>query len=116
MATPTRVPVLPGLFDPPIAASMSPLAKHCSSMGAQAAAQVADRQSLAILALYRSRGPQTDAEVEAALNIRRSSVNARRRVLIQLGLVDPQPKGTRKNAVTGISNSTWGLVEGTNHG
>ncbi len=103
-------PVLPGMFDPPIAPAQSPLARHCSSMGAADAAHRADRQSLALLALYRQHGALTDAEAADLLGIQRSSINARRNTLIALQLVDGQPKGTRKNATTGISNALWGLV------
>lgn len=104
-----RPPVLPGLFDPPIASALSPLARHCSALGAQDAAKVSDRQSLALLSLYQTRGPLTDQEAADALGLQRNSINARRNSLIKLKLVDERPKGTRKNEVTGISNATWGL-------
>ena len=105
-----RAPVFPGLFDPPIAPALSPVARHCSSMGALDAAEHSGRQALALLALYRAQGPQTDQEAADALGIERTSVNARRAGLIRLRLVDASPKGIRKNASTGISNATWGLT------
>lgn len=105
-----RAPVFPGLFDPPIAPAMTPIARHCSSMGALDAAERSGRQALALLALYRAQGPKTDAEAADALGIERTSVNARRAGLIRLRLVDAAPKGIRKNAATGISNSLWGVA------
>lgn len=88
----------------------SVIARHCSAQGAQQAAETANSQALALLALYHSRGPLTDQEAADTLRIQRCAVNARRASLIKLGLVDPEPKGTRKNPRTGVRNATWGLV------
>ena len=105
-----RAPVFPGLFDPPMAPALSPVARHCSSMGALDAAERSGRQALALLAAYRQHGPLTDQEAADRLGIERSSINARRAGLIRLSLVDASPKGIRKNTATGISNATWGLT------
>lgn len=63
-----------------------------------------------LFVLYRSRGPLADQEAADTLRIQRCAVNARRASLIKLGLVDPEPKGTRKNPRTGVRNASWGLV------
>lgn len=84
------------------------LSRHCSHQGAKSAAERCGRQALAILALYKARGPLTDAEVAQLLNIERTSVNARRNALVKLGLV--QACDTVKNTATGISNTRWQLA------
>lgn len=87
----------------------SMLAAHCSSLGALAAAGKANGQALQLLTLYRERGALTDQDAADLLGVQRSTVNARRNDLIRLGHVDETPKGTKRNAVTGIRNSLWGL-------
>lgn len=89
------------------------LSAHTSAMGAVAASERAGRQALALLALYRDRGPLTDREAAEALGVERTTVNARRAELRKLRLV--RAVGVRR-AATGINNTTWGLVEGGGRG
>jgi hypothetical protein len=84
------------------------LSRHCSAQGAIAAAERCGRQALTLLALYRARGPLTDAQAAEAMGIERTSINARRNALRKLGLV--QAVDAVKNTQTGISNTRWGLV------
>lgn len=95
-------------FTAPIAPARNPLAKHCSQQGAQSAQERIGRQCLALLTLYRQSGPLTDAEAAQALEIDRSTINARRNELRRRGLVEAV--GTKRNEHTGISNTTWGLL------
>lgn len=62
------------------------------------------------ITIYHGDCRETDQEAADRLGLQRCAVNARRSGLIRLGLVDAQPKGTRKNPTTGITNSTWGLA------
>lgn len=94
-------------FTAPIAPSSSPLARHCSQQGAQSAQERIGRQCLALITLYRQRGPQTDVEAATALGIERTSICARRNELRRRGLVEAV--ATKRNEETGISNTTWGL-------
>ena len=105
------VPVadLPAVPDPPIAPSASPIAKHCSSMGALVVQPGRENLWRRMLAKYRI-APRTDAEMAEWLGVQRSTINARRAELIAMGLVEDM-KRTRKNPVTGVSNTLWGLTE-----
>lgn len=102
--------------EPPVAPSHSIQARHCSAMGAEQAKTFRQTMWQRMLAFYRF-GPSTDTEMAAMLSlpegqtsvIHPSTVSARRRELIQQGLVDPMPCGTRKNSKTGVSNSLWQL-------
>lgn len=94
-------------FTPPHQGS-NRLSRHTSWCGAQSANERVGKQALAMLALYRTVGPLTDAEMATALGIERSSVNARRALLVRLGLVEAA--GIKKNAQTGIGNTVWQLA------
>src|SRR6476660_5499923 len=86
-----------------------PQAKRTRKLG-QLVANL-DRATLywRITQLYRRLGPLTDAEVAAELGIERTTVNARRNELIQLGKVSDTGR-TRKNPKSGMENTLWGLV------
>jgi len=86
----------------------TPMSLHCSAEGAKSAAERCGRQALALLALYRARGPLTDADAADAMGIERTSINARRNALVRLGLVEAYD--TIKNARSGISNVRWQLA------
>ena len=107
-ASQVTTPVLPGLLDVPVAPALDPVSRHCSSMGALDASERVGRQCLALLTIYRQRGPLTDAEAADAMRVDRTTVNARRNELVSRGLV--ARVGTKKNALTHISNTTWGLA------
>lgn len=92
-------------FSAPIAPSAVPLARHCSSMGARHAQERFARQALALLTLYRQRGPLTDKEAAQALGVERSTINARRNELVKRGLVTAV--GVRRSEDTRINNTTW---------
>jgi hypothetical protein len=99
----------------PIAPSADLTAKHCSSMGAQQAEKSRKYLWSQMLELYAVE-PRTDAEIAALLwqphrMIMPSTISARRKELIQQGLVAPESCGTRKNPRTGVSNSLWQLVK-----
>lgn len=63
--------------------------RHASHAGAEDAKDRALPQTLRYLAYLRARGEQgaTDAEAAEALGLQRSSINARRSVLMREGLV-----------------------------
>ena len=111
------VPVaeIPAVPDVPIAPSASVVARHCSSMGAQKAAEGRNAFWVAMLGLYAT-APRTDAEIAAILSdppvrvIPPSTISARRAELIAMGKVDKESCGTRKNQKTGVSNSLWQLA------
>lgn len=110
---PRAVADLPAVPQVPIAPSASPIAKHCSSMGALAMEKPRETYWRTMVMLY-SIFPRTDAEIAARLStsvktIHPSTISARRRELIQQGLVQDLPVGTRKNPKTGVNNSVWGL-------
>jgi predicted ArsR family transcriptional regulator len=84
------------------------LSRHCSAEGAKSAAERCGRQAVALLALYRSHGPLTDAQAADAMGIERTSINARRNALVKLGLVEAYD--TVKNDRSGISNTRWQLA------
>jgi len=84
------------------------LSRHCSAQGAISAKERCGRQALALLALYRARGPLSDAQAAEAMGIERTSVNARRNSLVKLGLV--VAVDAVKNPQTGINNTRWGLA------
>lgn len=98
-ATPLRLPFQ----------GATPLAAHCSAEGARHAAHTATGQAARLLELYRTHGPLTDAEASDLLGIQRCAVNARRWWLIAHHEIDPQPKGSKKNPLTGVRNTTWGI-------
>lgn len=85
----------------------TPLSSHCSCSGAEDAKGRALTQTVRYLAALRQQGPLTDAEAAKLLGIERSSVNARRAVLVKAGLViaDSVRKGP-----TGAKNTTWKLA------
>ena len=88
----------------PFAGSTS-ISRHCSYAGAVDAQDRALPQTLRLLTLLKSR-PQgcTDMEAAELLGLERSSINARRRPLVQAGLV--YADGTRPG-VTGVRNAVW---------
>jgi len=88
----------------------SPVSADCSRAGAVHAAETAGTQALQLLALYRQHGPLTDAEAAHLMGVDRCAINARRASLIKMELVDRKPKGTKRNAVTGVMNSMWGVA------
>lgn len=51
-------------FSVPVQPIGSPLARHCSSMGAKKASEHAAQQAIRVLEAYRVHGPLMDAEVE----------------------------------------------------
>lgn len=95
-------------FTAPFSGS-TPLSKHTSWLGAQSAAERIGRQALALLTAYQDRGPLTDVEAAAVLNVERSTINARRNELVRRGLV--AAIGATANVRTGIRNVTWGLSQ-----
>ena len=99
----------PNLFSLPIAPASDPVSRHCSSMGAVSASERVGRQCLRLLSLYRASGPMTDQEAADALQLDRTTINARRSELIKQGHVKRYEE-VRKNAKTHISNTTWGVV------
>ena len=84
-----------------------PVSRHCSHQGAVAASERV-WQCLALLAAYAKHGPLTDAETAKALDVERSTINARRATLIKVNLV--RAYGTKKNVDTGVTNVMWGLT------
>lgn len=98
----------PDLFSTPIAPAADPVARHASAMGALDASERVGRQCLVLLNLYRRLGALTDQEAADALHLDRTTINARRSELIKQGHV--VRIGTRKNARTHITNSTWGVA------
>lgn len=95
-------------FTVPVQPMGSPLARHCSSLGAAKAGEVVGRQMVTLLTAYRQHGELTDVEAEARTGIQKSSVIPRRRALMLRGLV--VETGHRKNPRTGITNTTFGLA------
>lgn len=87
---------------------VTPISRHCSYQGAVSAQERVGRQALAMLAAYRAHGALTDAEMAITVGIERSSVNARRSLLVKLGLVEAG--GVKRNDITGISNTLWQLA------
>jgi hypothetical protein len=65
----------------------TPRSRHASYRGAESAAPRAGSQSWRLLRLYRERGPQTDHEAAAALNLPLATICARRNSLVSKGLV-----------------------------
>lgn len=84
----------------------TPLAAHCSWLGAEDAKARSGKQTAALLGLYEQHGPLTDAEAARRLGVERTTVNARRNELVRRGLV--VAVDTVK-AATGIRNTRWGL-------
>lgn len=84
------------------------ISRHCSHAGAVAASERVGRQCVELLAAYARHGALTDAEAATHLGVERTTINARRAELIRRGLV--VATGTKKNAATGIRNTTWGLT------
>lgn len=80
----------------------------CRRQGHQRGAQTASRLHREMVAAYAADGPQTDAELAQRLGVERSTVNARRAELVKAGRV--VAVGTRKNATTGVNNTTWSVV------
>jgi Fic family protein len=94
-------------FTAPIAPSRSPIAKHCSALGAKSAEERIGRQCLQLLTAYQQRGPLTDSEASKVLGVERSTINARRSELVRRGLVEAV--GSAKNPETGVRNTRWGI-------
>lgn len=92
-----------------VAPSADPTAKHCSRMGAEDVATRSEFQRERLYNAYFLNGPMTDSEAADWLSLERSSIIPRRTELMDAGRV--QKVGHRKNAATGISNTTWGLVK-----
>ncbi len=87
----------------PFASGSTPQAAHASRAGAEDAAPRAMSQVVRYLALLKAspRG-LTDAEAAQRLGIERTSVNARRAVLVKAGLV--YSDGFRKRTTNGRNN------------
>lgn len=83
----------------------TPQSRHASRAGAEDAAARAASQMVRYLQLLKSR-PQgcTDLEAAAFLDIERTSVIARRAVLMKANLV--YPDGFRPGP-TGVKNTVW---------
>lgn len=95
-------------FDPPVQQGGSLLSRHCSSMGAVAASEVAGRQMLTVLLAYKTHGPLTDIDVASLTGVQKSSVIPRRRALMKAGLVVEVQ--IRVNPVTGRPNMTYAVA------
>lgn len=93
-------------FDLPFSGS-EPLSKHCSWRGALAGEERVGRQCLALLQVYRDRGPLTDLEAAAVLQVERTTINARRAELRRRGWV--QSHGSKVERY-GLRNTRWGLT------
>lgn len=99
----------------PIAPSADLKARHCSSMGALHAEKSSANLHAAMVALYRIE-PRSDAEIADVLStpvrtIAPSTISARRKELIEAGIVARESCGTRKNSRTGVSNTLWQLKQ-----
>jgi hypothetical protein len=66
----------------------TPRSRHASYRGAESAAPRAGSQSWRLWRLYVERGPQTDHEAAAALNLPLATICARRNSLVSKGLVE----------------------------
>jgi hypothetical protein len=87
----------------------SPLSRHTSFQGAEAATVRALPQTVRLLQLLHDAYPDglTDAESAVRLGVERSSVNARRAPLVAAGLVEAY--GTRERASSDLPNVIWRL-------
>ncbi len=94
----------------PIAPSETPLARHCSALGAQDALPRACRQTRSYLRLMAQRGDNglTDWEAADLMGIERTSITARRRPLCTLAEPWVVTNETRPGP-TGIKNTVWML-------
>jgi hypothetical protein len=102
-----------GNFDLPFS-GVTPISSHRSFQGAVSASERVGRQSLQLLALYAKEGSLSDWQAKNLLGWERSTVNARRATLIQLGLVVQY--GSVLNPDSGLMNVAWGLTgKGLNH-
>ncbi len=104
-----NAPVLPGLFDVPVAPLVRPVqgASATRRLG-QIAASINKATLWAAMLERYQQGPHTDAEMANALGIDRSSVNARRNELVAIGQVEDSGQ-TRTNARSGVRNVLWRL-------
>jgi hypothetical protein len=85
----------------------SPQARQCSYQGAQDAAGRSVSQLQRYLRLLAD-GPRTDRQAAEALDLERSSINARRNFAVNQGWVTDTGS---ESGPCGIANIRWGLTE-----
>ena len=81
--------------------------RHCSWVAAERSAVRATTQTARLMALYVTRGPQTDADAALALGLDRSTINARRATLVRSGAI--VARWSAVNPRSGVRNTLWGL-------
>jgi hypothetical protein len=83
--------------------------KHASYLGAKSAASRVHSQNARYLQLLREHPDGlTDAEAAKLMGIDRTSINARRALLVTQGSV--YSDGFRKNPQSGIKNTIWKIA------
>lgn len=88
---------------------ITPLSRFTSHQGAQDAQERALPQTVRYLALLKLHpGGLTDAEAAKQLRLERSSINARRAVLVKAGIVVAD--GTRPGPTGKVKNTVWRLA------